>query len=1119
MPDVDGTGETEPVGQVVVLEDDDHDGVYDRSTVFLDGLTNARAIALVEDGVLVAEPPHLWYCRDTDGDLRSDWKIELTRYGSPDPDHLEHTENGLLRNLDNWLYSAKSSRRFRFTLGDDGVPRLEEEQSAFRGQWGITHDDRGRLFYNGNSSYLYGDPWPAEYLLRGAPCGRAVGQPPGIGERIVHDEGVHSIRVNPGINRGYQKGMLRADGRLARTTSVSGGVIYRGDQFPPEFQGDAFIPEPAGNVVAHFDLKERGGVPRGTQVIYSSEGSPGHAFLASTDERFRPVDCAIGPDGALYIVDLYRGVLQHRQFVTSYLRKQILDRGLDKPVGLGRIWRVVREDQPIDHASPAPKFETTEACLAALGAQNGWVRDAAQRTLIEREDRAALSRVRRVARRGSPLARVHALWTLEGLGAVDLESVEAGLEFDDPRVRIAALRVAERLATTAIARSVVGKLAPLIADPDRAVRTQCVFSLGEFRDSAPESVLLATIAAVRGHPDDRTIALAALSGWGDQQLQVLERLVDDSNWPEQGTQIFADLAASAVLAAKDSELEGEVIATLLALADRSLDRSPERALRILEGLERIVSGKRFPEVSLASTPRIFERENHPAEFTARLNALEKKLRFDGTDIPALPALPPLDDVAARRASRGAALFGTCSICHGPEGEGLRGLGPRLQGSPRIEHDDEELLKIIFDGLTGPLSVDGEKWNATMPGQRENSVFSDDAVAGLATWLRRQWGHRGAEVTPARVAEIRAETAGRLQPWHAGELRGEPTQESVTSLFDGKTLRGWSRHGGRANYTVEENAIVGRTVPHSPNTFLTSDRSFGDFELRYEFWVQSSLNSGVQIRSRVGEDDVMRGYQIEIDVDHDRKRYWSGGIYEEGGRGWLDDLADDDGARMAARSEEWNSVRVVAEGGRLRTWIREIPTADLLDAEALEGHLGLQVHGVGKLEKPLEVRWRNIELIERGRSQFEDSQPSDWIETGTPGTWRREESRWIGTADPVASLAPARPIETVRFVATIEGDATLRVLGAEFSKAGIAIEGMPAAAPWRKASTASPLDGQTPIVVQRVGDRVVVSVAGKRIFDVRKVAAPPRLAVTGATDTRVVIESLEIINKVIPSPSD
>ena len=120
MPDVDGTGETEPLGNVVVLEDDNGDGRYDRRTEFLTGLVNARALALVEDGVLVAEPPILWYCRDTDGDLVSDWKVEVARYGNPDPDHLEHTENALLPTLDNRLVNSKSSRAFRFDLDQRG---------------------------------------------------------------------------------------------------------------------------------------------------------------------------------------------------------------------------------------------------------------------------------------------------------------------------------------------------------------------------------------------------------------------------------------------------------------------------------------------------------------------------------------------------------------------------------------------------------------------------------------------------------------------------------------------------------------------------------------------------------------------------------------------------------------------------------------------------------------------------------------------------------------------------------------------------------------------------------------------------------------------------------------
>lgn len=184
-----------------------------------------------------------------------------------------------------------------------------------------------------------------------------------------------------------------------------------------------------------------------------------------------------------------------------------------------------------------------------------------------------------------------------------------------------------------------------------------------------------------------------------------------------------------------------------------------------------------------------------------------------------------------------------------------------------------------------------------------------------------------------------------------------------SIFDSHTLRGWTQRGGKANYSVEDACIVGRTAPNQPNSFLCTDRVFRDFELTFEFKVDQELNSGVQIRSELAPGDEggrVRGYQIEIDPS---PRAWTGGVYEEGRRGWLQDLKDKSEARSAFRPGAWNHVRVRAVGPRIQTWLNGVPAADLLDSAASEGFVALQVHGVGARAVPLEVRWRAIKLKE------------------------------------------------------------------------------------------------------------------------------------------------------------
>lgn len=526
MPNVDGIGEQEPVGRVVVLEDTDADGAMDRSAVYLDGLVSPRAIAAVSGGVLIGEPPNLWLCRseaEAGGLPRCGSRKRLLDYGDPDPDLLEHTENGLLWALDNWIYNAKSDRRFRLRRGPEGAS-VEVDPTLFRGQWGIAQDDVGRLYYNTNSRYLYADLIPADYALAD-PEHQPRGGGIGASERLVHDETVYSIRVNPGINRGYVGSMLRGDGRLAVTTSVSGLTVYRGDQFPATFRGDIFVPEPAGNVVAHFDLAPgpvRDGVP--TLVAeHRRYGDPDwveREFLASTDERFRPVDAKVGPDGALYVIDMYRGILQHVRYVTTYLRQYILEHGLDRPIGMGRIYRIVWEgdaDDPAPVRRDAHTLDTASDRIAALYHPNGWHRDTAQRLLVENElDDPARRALRELARSGAdPLARIHALWTLHGRGELDEATTLAALRDADPWLVVHGLRAGE----DALAGSAAGQaaIAELLASSSAQVRAQTLLTLGALaREAAWARNALAERAAAR--PDDPfhgQVALAAnLDGAG-----------------------------------------------------------------------------------------------------------------------------------------------------------------------------------------------------------------------------------------------------------------------------------------------------------------------------------------------------------------------------------------------------------------------------------------------------------------------------------------------------------------------------------------------------------------------------------------------------------------------------
>jgi hypothetical protein len=231
----------------------------------------------------------------------------------------------------------------------------------------------------------------------------------------------------------------------------------------------------------------------------------------------------------------------------------------------------------------------------------------------------------------------------------------------------------------------------------------------------------------------------------------------------------------------------------------------------------------------------------------------------------------------------------------------------------------------------------------------------------------------------RHAVIRLGLAAVALAVTAGVLSAEG-EEGFKSLYNGKDLKGWVQRGGQAKYRADGDCIVGTTVPGTPNSFLCTERDYGDFILELEFKVDPQLNSGVQVRSQYVEEGkevksagktvkgrkgggTVFGYQVEIDPDVKRGRLWTGGIYDEARRGWLYDLKKNDKARKAFKPGEWNKLRIECRGDSLKTWLNGVPAADLKDSATPSGFIGLQVHGVGKRKEPLEVRFRNIRIKE------------------------------------------------------------------------------------------------------------------------------------------------------------
>jgi len=411
------TGESEemPNGVISILEDKDGDGTVDHSKVFLEGLVLPRAIAHVYGGLLYAEPPNLWFVEIEDD---KPGKKVLVDSLYADDGNVEHQPNGLMMNIDNWIYNARSHFRYK---REEGV--WLKEPTAFRGQWGITKDNFGRLYYNNNSTQIMGD-----YALPNVLVNNEYYQPKdGIGKVLTKNQRVYPLHATL-VNRGYEQGVLDKDSMLVNVTSSCGPLVYRGGQFPSDFVQNAFVCAPEANLIKRNLLNFDGPKITATQAYDDRE------FIASTDEGFRPVNLFGGPDGGMYVVDMHRGVIQHGAYMTSYLRERLAASGMDKMLGMGRILRVKHSETGLSEIPDLTKANAKEL-VDLLSHKNGWVRDRAQQLLIHKKPKGSIKALQSFIKTSNDTnSLIHALYALEGMGSLDRETILKVLESNSPEV-------------------------------------------------------------------------------------------------------------------------------------------------------------------------------------------------------------------------------------------------------------------------------------------------------------------------------------------------------------------------------------------------------------------------------------------------------------------------------------------------------------------------------------------------------------------------------------------------------------------------------------------------------------------------------------------------------------
>ena len=650
MQDIDGGHEDEPWSRISVLEDSNGDGTMDKSSVFIDSMVLPRIMLPLDDRVIVGETYNrsLYSYRDTNGDGTADEKIILLEDTVRDNRNLEHQDANMIWSLDNWLYVTNKTFRYRFT--DNVLVRDTLPESA-RGQWGLTQDETGRLFFSSAGGEI-----PA----------LGFQQHPSYGSLEMEGRWDESFMepwplVGTLDAQGGPRRIRKGDSTLNRFTGVAGQEIFLGDKMPRAY-GDLFIPEPVGRLVRRAKVHHVDG-----KIVLENAYNQAE-FLASTDPLFRPVYAATGPDGCLYIVDMYRGIIQEGNWVRegSYLRGVVKEKGYDKFVGRGRIYKIIHEDMV-----PGPKPEllnkNSAELLPHLGHPNGWWRNTAQKLIILKKDKSVVRDLAEIvegnenwfARMLHPskdfgIERLHALWTLEGLGAIEKPLLKTALKDKDPRVRVGAIRICEHYLKK--------------NDPE-------IFE-----------------------------ELKSLSN--DPEIEVLQQLI-------LSLRMNNETSKSTVNSILDSHPNNEVIKITAA-----------------ENL--------YPSYSV-------------------IKGLREKYRLRG---------------GATQMVNGYKIFNNyCSTCHGADGKGIHQLAPSLVGSPRVTGDYEVPVKILLNGLSGP--VDGVEYNGPMAAvANENDQYIADVLSYIRTHL-----NNSESIWDGRIRGIREKTKDRNTYWTLKELEAEQKRKA------------------------------------------------------------------------------------------------------------------------------------------------------------------------------------------------------------------------------------------------------------------------------------------------------------------------------------------------------
>lgn len=654
MHNLEGKGEDDPISSIKILEDRDGDGRMDHAKVFLDNLVLPRALALVYGGLLYAEPPNLYFVEIENDRPKNKVLVDSGYAAEGNP---EHQPNGLIMNIDNWIYNAKSNFRYQRR---DGV--WHKEPTSFRGQWGISHDNFGRLYYNDNSRQLLGD-----HLLPNTVIKNKYFIPEGsVNQLLTNDQRVYPIQPVL-VNRGYAQGVLNADSLLVNVTAACSPLVYRGGQFSEAYNENVFVCVPEANVIKRNILSFDG------NRTVAKQAWEGKEFLASSDEGFRPVNLYNGPDGSMYVVDMHLGVFGHHAYLSPYLKKLAKERQMDTIVDMGRILKITKTGAPVKPFKDLDKLSGVQL-VELLKNKNGWLRDRAQQLLIYKDKQETVSSLREIAVGDkAPAAQLHALHTLKGLNALTFE---------------------------------VLKKSALKGNVDVASHSVVLLEDSIAEENSEEALRLFKALIARNEPFLDSYLALAIGQWVT---------VSEAN--------FLPLTKEIALRHKDDVVTKEALVSGLA-------ESMPKALDFL-------------------------KETHELKNDTLISLLENSIALQEADEPNPIFSNKL--LAEDDRTRGAKIFRQiCAACHGINGKGTEGLAPPLLKSEYMKAPLERLGLIVLHGLSGPVHVNGKKYefNQAMPGLTANESLSDEDIADVIAYATSAFSDKPGSLKPEKLKELR-----------------------------------------------------------------------------------------------------------------------------------------------------------------------------------------------------------------------------------------------------------------------------------------------------------------------------------------------------------------------------